>query len=100
MSKWIHSSSVDVEGDVISLQDENPYVIFGPSLDVQDEIVSPFYLTLKTHDFLLYNYMLDSRASHNLMPKIIMDQLQFQVKRPYHNLYTFDVIKSYEDSCL
>ena len=34
--------------------------------------------------------MLDSRASHNLMLKVIMDQLQIQVTCSYHHLYTFD----------
>ena len=55
-----------------------------------DEIVPPFYVTLKAYDFLLYNCMLDFGASHNLMPKVIMDQLQLQVTRSYHDLYTFD----------
>lgn len=44
-----------------------------------DEIVPPFYVTLKGHDFLLYNCMLDSGASNNLMPKVIMDQIQLQL---------------------
>ena len=34
--------------------------------------------------------MLDSGASHNLMPKVIMDQLQLQVTCSYHDLYTFE----------
>lgn len=34
--------------------------------------------------------MLDSGASHNLMPKLIMDQLQLEVTRTYHEVYTFD----------
>ena len=90
MSKWIQSSSVDVEGDIISLQDEKPSVVFGPSSDMIDEIVPPFYVTFKTHDVLLYNCMIDSSASHNLMPKAIMDQLQLQVTHSYHDLYTLD----------
>lgn len=90
MSKWIQSSSVDAEGDIISRQDENHSVVFGPSSDMIDEIIPPFYVTLKAHDFLLYNCMLDSEASHNLMPKAIMDQLQLGVTRSYHDLYTFD----------
>jgi len=77
--KWIQSSSVDAERDVISLQDEKPSVVFGPNLDMIDENVPPFYVTLKVHDFLLYNCMLDSGTSHNLMPKVIMDQLQLEV---------------------
>lgn len=55
-----------------------------------DEIVPPFYVTLKTNDSMLYNCMLDSGASHNLMPKTIMDHLNLDITRSYHDLYTFD----------
>ena len=34
--------------------------------------------------------MLDSGASHNLMPKSIMDQLKLNITKSYHDLYTFD----------
>ena len=55
-----------------------------------DEIVPHFYVTLKTNDSLLYNCMLDSRASHNLMPKSIMDHLKLDITNSYHDLYNFD----------
>jgi len=34
--------------------------------------------------------MFDSGASHNLMPKAIMDKLGLDVTRKYHDLYSFD----------
>jgi hypothetical protein len=37
--------------------------------------------------------MLDSGASHNVMPKVIMERLGLQITRPYGNLYSFDSIK-------
>lgn len=77
---------MDVEGDVTSLQDEKHSVVFSRSSNMIDENVPPFYVTLKIHDFLLYNCMLDFGASHNLMPKVIMDQLQLEVTRTYHDL--------------
>ncbi len=55
-----------------------------------DEIVPHFYVTLKTNDSMLYNCMLDSGASHNIMPKTIMDHLNLDITRSYHDLYTFD----------
>lgn len=55
-----------------------------------DEIVPPFFVTLKAHDSMLYNCMLDSGASHNLMPKIIMEHLNLDITISYHDLYTFD----------
>jgi hypothetical protein len=33
---------------------------------------------------------MDSGASHNLMPKIVMDELGLKVKKTYHDLYSFD----------
>lgn len=97
VSKWIKPSSVDIEGDVISLEDEKPSVLFGPIFDMIYEILPPFYVTLKAHDFLLYNCMLDFGDSHNLMPKVIMDQVQLQVTHSYHDIYTID---SHKVPCL
>ena len=37
--------------------------------------------------------MLDSGASHNLMPKGIMDNLGLDITRPYKDMYSFDSIK-------
>jgi hypothetical protein len=52
--------------------------------------VAPFYITLTVHDHLLHNCMLDSGASHNLIPKVIMEKLGLEVTRPYRDLYSFD----------
>ena len=41
--------------------------------------------------------MFDSGASHNLMPKIVMDNLGLDITRPYKDLYSFD---SREVKCL
>ena len=38
----------------------------------------------------LHITMLDSGASHNLMPKVIMDNLGLDITRPYKDLYSFD----------
>ena len=37
--------------------------------------------------------MLDLGASHNLMPKRIMDQLGLDMTRPYKDLFSFDYNK-------
>lgn len=79
------------------MQDEKPAVVFGPSSDMIDEIVPPFYVTPKTNDSILYNCMLDYGASHILMPKTIMDHLKLDITRSYHELYTFD---SKREPCL
>jgi hypothetical protein len=33
---------------------------------------------------------MDSGASHNLMPKIFMEELGLEVTKAYHDLYSFD----------
>lgn len=38
----------------------------------------------------LHNAMLDLGASHNLTPKMIMDNLGLDITRPYKDLYSFD----------
>ena len=34
--------------------------------------------------------MHDSRASHNLMPKVVMERLGLEITKPYKDLYSFD----------
>ena len=37
--------------------------------------------------------MLDSGASHKLMPKVVMEKLGFYITVPYKDLYSFDTSK-------
>jgi hypothetical protein len=90
ISKVINFSDAECQADVINLQDEKPTIMFGPHIENSKDYVAPFYITLTVHDHLLHNCMLDSSASHNLMPKIIMEKLGLQITRPYQDLYSFD----------
>jgi hypothetical protein len=38
----------------------------------------------------LHNAMLDSGASHSLMPKVVMNQLGLDITRPYKDIFSFD----------
>jgi hypothetical protein len=76
--------------DVINLEDDRPNITFGPHFEGFRDNVAPFYITLNIHDQLLHNCMLDSGASHNVMPKTIMERLGLQITRPYGDLYSFD----------
>ena len=73
--------------------------MFGPwaQASLKSEDVPPFYISLTIHDMFLHNAMFDSGASHNLMPKIIMECLGLDITRPYKDLYSFD---SREVKCL
>jgi hypothetical protein len=41
----------------------------------------------------LHNASLDSSALHNLIPKVIMDELGLDVTNPYKDLFSFDLRK-------
>jgi hypothetical protein len=54
------------------------------------EDIPPFYISLKVHDMTFHNSMLDPGASHNLMPKMIMDELGLGITKPYKDIFSFD----------
>ena len=74
----------------INLQDERPAVVLGPMVEDRDDSSPPFYTSLNIHDKVLHNCLMDSGASHNLMPKAVMEELGLEVTRAYHDLYSFD----------
>jgi hypothetical protein len=65
-------------------------VILGPLIEDRDDSSPPFYTSLNIHDKVLHNCLIDSGASHNLMPKSIMDELGLEITKTYHDLYSFD----------
>jgi ribonuclease HI len=74
----------------MNLQDENPVVILGPMVEGRDDSSPPFYTSLNIHDKVLHNCLMDSGASHNLMPKNVMEELRLEITKYYHDLYSFD----------
>ena len=83
----------EIPSDVINLQDGHPTIFVGSgSLDKvekKSDFPPPFYITLIVHEKLLHNCLLDSGASHNLMPKVVMEALGMSITRPYHDLFSF-----------
>jgi hypothetical protein len=78
--------------DTLNIQDDHLAILFGLRIEETSdtEYISPFYVSLKIHDMNLHNAMMDSSASHNLMPKMIMDKLGLDVTMPYKYLFSFD----------
>jgi hypothetical protein len=90
LSKLLQSKSPQPSTDSVNLQDEKPIVILGPMVEDRDDSSPPFYTSLNIHDKVLHNCLMDSVASHNLMPKIVMEELGLEVTKAYHDLYSFD----------
>ena len=78
--------------DSVNLNDDQPALLFGPKIEgkFHEGVVPPFYISLNIHDNILHNAMHDSGASHNLMPKVVMERLGLEIARPYKYLYSFD----------
>jgi ribonuclease HI len=79
-----------IAADYVNLQDDKPTVTIGPMVEDRDDSCPPFYISLNIHDKILHNCLLDSGASHNLMPKAVMDELGLDITKPYHDLFSFD----------
>jgi hypothetical protein len=81
--------------DTLNVQDDHTAILFGPCVEETSdtEDVPPFYVSLKVHDMTLHNAMLDSCMSHNLMPKVIMDELGLDITRPDKDHFSFDLRK-------
>jgi hypothetical protein len=90
ISKMLQPEPSSNSIDSINLQDEKPVVIVGPLVEDRDESSLPLYTSLSIHDKVLHNCLMDSGASHNLMPKIGMDELGLEITNTYHELYAFD----------
>ena len=89
---------VKIEGeyqpDTLELNADVPTIVIGPIVeDGSSEEVPPFYVSLNVHDMILHNAMLDSGASLNLMPRVVVESLGLQITRQYKDLFSFDSIK-------
>ena len=76
--------------DTINIEDENPTITIGPHIEDRSDASPPFYISLKIHEKILHNYLMDSGASHNVMPKVVMDELGLDITKTYLDLYSFD----------
>ena len=78
--------------DNVNVLDDTPELLFGPEVNGKSThgSVLPFYVSLHIHDKILHNAMFDSGASHNLMPKAVMEKLNLDITRPYEDLFSFD----------
>jgi len=78
--------------DDVNVLDDTPELLFGPEVDGKtiSTGVLPFYVSLHIHGKILHNATFDSGASHNLMPKSVMERLNLDITRPYKDLFLFD----------
>ena len=91
-SQILKAFNIEENNDTFNLNDDQPELIFGPNIEgrYQEGPVPPFYVSLNVHDKILHNAMHDLGASHNLMPKAVMENLGLEITRPYKDLYSLD----------
>jgi hypothetical protein len=90
MMKVLQPTPSSVSSDDISLHDENPTITVGPHIEDGCDASPPFYISMNVHDKILHNCLMDSRASHNVMPKVFMEELGLDITKPYQDMYSFD----------
>jgi hypothetical protein len=81
--KFLQPTAHGVSSNVISLQDENPTITVGPHIEDGSDFSPPFYISLNVHDKIMHNCLMDSGASHNFMPKVVMEELGLEITKPY-----------------
>jgi hypothetical protein len=84
--KGLQSPASVVTSDVINLQDENPAITVDPNIEDVSNSSPPFYISLNFHDKILHNCLMDSGASHNAMPKVVMEELGLDITKPYQEI--------------
>ena len=62
----------------------------GPHIEDGSDASPPFYISLNVHDKILHNCLIESGVSHNVMPKVVMEELGLEINKPYQELYSFD----------
>ena len=74
-SQISRSLQISVNKYSVNVFDDQPELIFGPEVNgkLVDGGVPSFYVSLNIHNKILHNAMFDSGASHNLMPKSVME---------------------------
>jgi hypothetical protein len=96
-SQVIKALNIDagMSTDTINIVDDQPSYYLGLKLMENLKVVLYllFYVSLNVHDKTLNNAMLYSGASHNLMPKDVMEKLGLDITIPYKDLYSFDSSK-------
>jgi hypothetical protein len=93
ISKMMQPEPTSHSIDSVNLQDEKPTVILGPLVEDRDDSSPPFYTSLNIHDKILHNFLMDLGSSHKLMPKTFMDELDLEITKTCHDLYSFDFRK-------
>ena len=86
------SLKIYVNKDSVNVFDDQPELIFGPKVNgkIAKGQVPPFYVGLNIHEKILHNAMFDSGASHNLMPKSVMEKLDLDITKPYKDHFSSD----------
>jgi hypothetical protein len=90
ISKLLHPDFSSHSTNSVNLQDEKHAVILGPLVEDRYDSSPPFYTSLNVHDKILHNFLMESGANHNLMPKYVMDELGIDITKAFHDLYSFD----------
>jgi hypothetical protein len=72
-----------ISSNVIILEDENLAITVGPHIKDGSNASQPFYISLNVHDKILHKWIMVYGASHNVMHKVVMEELGLEITKPY-----------------
>ena len=84
----LEPEAIQASTDYVNLKNDQPAVILSPMIENGKDSSPSFYVSLSIHDEILHNFPLNTGASHNSMPKAIMDKFGLEITKPYHSTST------------
>ena len=89
ISKMVKTGG-ECQPDTLELTDDSSTIVLGPRIEeTYEEDVPNFYVILNVHNMILHNAMLYSSASHNLIPRVVVESIGLEITRPYRELFYF-----------
>lgn len=82
--------ATQASNNYVNLQGDKLVVVLSPMIEHSDDNSPSFYVSLTIHDKIIHNCLLETGANHNLIPKAVMDELDLDITRRYHDLFSFD----------
>lgn len=79
----LEPKTIQASTNYVDLQDNQQDIIINPMIENCEDNSPSFYVSLSIYDEILHNCPLDTRASHDPMPKAIMDKLSLDITKPY-----------------
>jgi len=81
--KALEPKTIQASTEYVNLQDYQLAIIINPMIENCEDSSPSFYVSMSIYDEILHNCPLNTRSSHDPMPKAIMDKISLDITKPY-----------------